>query len=233
MKKKSKKKRSEPIGSTALPEHRLKWQPPPEEEKEPSFDELWRQSVEAIKKLEQDHPEAYWAKAAKVKYAPLLFPRRKSEQMEFWGTKLVEKGLRKTDAGSPFKYGEPIQSEVEGIYRSLLEEILQLHIRVKIKKTTKLKDISKEEKLLLDLPPYGPKTWKKWWPLFLSRFMNKYDGQPEQHPPVYWVVRGGIERKSEGRRKSLPADSLYREAIKNSFKQKVGSYAKQPWELRT
>ena len=85
MSKKSKKKKPEPIGFTASSEHLLllKGQPPLEEEKEPSFDELWRQSVEAIKKLEQDHPEAYWAKAAKEKYAPLLFPRRKSEQVEF------------------------------------------------------------------------------------------------------------------------------------------------------
>jgi hypothetical protein len=233
MSKKSKKKNPEPIGFTASSEHLLllKGQPNPGEEKEPSFDELWRQSVDGIKKLEQDHSEAYWAKVAKEKYAPLLFPRRKSEQLEFWD-KLAEKGFRKKGrTGRPFKYGGPIQLEVQGIYRSLMEEKLQLHLRVKIKKTTKLKDISKEEKLLFDLPFYGPETWKKWWPLFLSRFMNKYHGKPEQHSPFYLEVKKNIE--GENPSYPLPADSLYREAVKESFETKVKSYASQPYELRT
>ena len=112
-----------------------------------------------------------------------------------------------------------------------MEEKLELHIRVKIKKTTKLKDISKEEKLLFDLPFYGQETWKKWWPLFLSRFMKKYDGQPEQHTHLYLEVYKGIEGQKLP--DPLPSNSLYREAIKNSLKQKVRSYANQPHELRT
>ena len=237
MSKKSKKKKPEPISSTALPEHLLKWRPTPEEEKEPSFDELWRQSVDAIKKLEQDHSEKYWGKAAKTKHVPLLYPRRKKEQLEY-EKKLTEQGVRVPKAaGPPFQYDGLFQSEAEGIYRSLLEEMLQLHIRVKIKKTTKLKDISKEEKLLFDLPGYRPETWKKWWPLFLSRFMEKHDGKPEKHDPFYQKVRESIEGQVENPPTSLPSNSpyaasLYREAIKDKFETVVKSYANQSYELR-
>ena len=230
MSKKPKKKNPEPFARAAF-EAAIRQQMEKAEAKELSFDELWEQAVDGIKKLEQDHSEAYWAKVAKEKYAPLLFPRRKSEQLEFW-KKLAEKGFReKGRTGRPFKYGGPIQLEVQGIYRSLMEEKLELHIRVKIKKTTKLKDISKEEKLLFDLPFYGQETWKKWWPLFLSRFMNKYHGKPEQHSPFYLEVKKNIE--GENLSYPLPADSLYREVIKESFEAKVKSYASQPYELRT
>jgi transposase-like protein len=232
MSKKSKKKKPEPIGFTASSEHLLllKGQPPLEEEKEPSFDELWRQSVEAIKKLEQDHSEKYWGKAAKTKHAPLLYPRRKKDQLEY-EKKLTEQGVRVPKAaGSPFLYDGLFQSEAQGIYRSLMEEKLQLHMRVKIKKTTKLKDISKEEKVLFDTPHFEKSTWKKWWPLFLSRFMNKYDGQPEQHSPFYLKVCQVIE--GQERPHPLPSDSLYREAIKDKFKTVVKSYANQSYELR-
>jgi hypothetical protein len=230
MSKKPKKKNPEPFARAAF-EAAIRQQMEKAEAKELSFDELWEQTVDGIKKLEQDHSEAYWAKVAKEKYAPLRFPRRKTEQLKFW-EKLAEKGFRKKGrTGSPFQYGEPIQLEVQGIYRSLIEEKIRLYIRVNIRKTTKLKDISKEEKVLLNLPHYDKNTWRKWWPLFLSRFMNKYDGKPEQHSPFYLEVNKSIE--GQELTYPLPADSQYREAIKDSFEAKVKSYANQPWELRT
>ena len=232
MSKKPKKKKTEPFGQAVM-EAAIEQRKAKADVKEPSFDELWEQTVGGIKTLEEDYSEEYWARAAKEKYAPLLFPRRKKEQLEY-EEKLKAQGVRIPNAaGPPFQYGELYQKEVEGIYRSLMEERLLLYMRVKIKKTTKLKDISKEEKLLLDLPPYGPETWKKWCPLFISRFMKKYDGQPEQHTKFYENVNESIERKSEGRRKSLPSDSQYREAIKDKLEGVVKSYANQPYELRT
>ena len=138
-KKTKKKKKPEPSGFGVL---------------KPSFEKLWRQAVDGIKTLEEDHSEKYWARAAEGKYAPLLFPRRKKEQLEY-EKKLKAQGVRIPNAaGPPFQYGGLYQSEVEGIYRSLIEEKLQLHMRVQFKKTAKLKDISKEEKVLLGLPYY-------------------------------------------------------------------------------
>jgi hypothetical protein len=230
MSKKSKKKNPEPFARAAF-EAAIRQQMEKAEARELSFDELWEQTVDGIKKLEQGHSEAYWAKVAKEKYAPLLFPRRKTEQLEYWD-KLAEKGFRtKGRTGRPFEYDKPIQLEVQGIYRSLIEEKIRLYIRVNIRKTTKLKDISKEEKVLLNLPHYDKNTWRKWWPLFLSRFMNKYDGKPEQHSPFYLEVNKSIE--GQELKYPLPPDSLYREAIKDSFEAKVKSYASQPWELMT
>ena len=61
-KKTKKKKKPEPSGFGVI---------------KPSFQEVWRQAVDGIKTLEEDHSEKYWSRAAEEKYAPLLFPRRK------------------------------------------------------------------------------------------------------------------------------------------------------------
>ena len=189
MSKKSKKKKPEPFGQAAM-EAAIEQRKAKADVKEPSFEKLWRQAVDGIKKLEQDHPEEYWAKAAKEKYAPLLFPRRKKEQLEY-EKKLAAQGVRIPNAvGPPFQYGELYQKEVESIYRSLIEDKLLLHMKVLFPKTgtlKHLKHISKgEKKLLLDLPPYGPETWEEWHPLFEVCFMKKYDGQPENHTGPFW-----------------------------------------------
>ena len=234
MSKKTKKKKPAPFGQPVMDMLKAKVEV---KEKEPSFNELWEQAVEAIQKLEKAHSEEYWAKAVKTKYVPVLFPRRKNEQIRF-DDNLLERGVRIKIAGPAFKYGDPIQSEVEGIYRSLMEERLILFMKVKFKKQVKLKDLSKEEKTLLNLHRYGKNTWKKWWPLFRQRFMKKYHSRPEDHKPFYCLVRLGIEGQVDNPPTSLPkdgeyADSLYREAIKKMLEQAVKAYANQPYELKT
>ena len=56
MSKKSKKKKPEPFGQAAM-EAAIEQRKAKADVKEPSFDELWKQAVDGIKKLEHDHPE--------------------------------------------------------------------------------------------------------------------------------------------------------------------------------